>query len=113
MCDRFPPPPTTKLAVFYKGGFQGEFTINATGPAISKKWDLQEAQLRSRLEEWGVTKDIDLFEFQRVGVAQQNPKSQLSATAYLRIFVQAPKAETIRKVLEAWLYNAMQHFPGT
>lgn len=41
-----------------------------------------------------------------------NPKSQLGATTYLRIFVQAAKAETIRAVLYGVTYNFMQHFPG-
>lgn len=107
-----PPPPTTKLAVFYKGGFQGEMTFNATGYAVNQKYDLQEAQLRNKLEEWGLTKHIDLLELQRVGVAEPNPRNQLSATTYLRIFVQAAKAETIKAVTYGITYNFMQHFPG-
>ncbi|KAI1858930.1 hypothetical protein JX265_005760 [Neoarthrinium moseri] len=106
------PPPTTKLAVFYKGGYQGEMTINATGYATELKYDLQEAQVRSKLEEWGIMKKIDLLEFQRVGVPELNPRSQLAATSYLRIFVQAAQADTIRAVLYGITYNFMQHFPG-
>ncbi|KAI0409343.1 hypothetical protein F4802DRAFT_244909 [Xylaria palmicola] len=100
-----PPPPTTKLAVFYRGGWQGEHTVNATGYATGHKYDLQEAQLRTQLEEWGVMKDIDVLEFQRVGVPQDDPRSQLAATTYLRIFVQAPRAETVRRVHQAFWYN--------
>lgn len=107
-----PPPPTTKLAVFYTGGFQGEFTLNATGYATRLKYDLQEMQLRSRLEEWGVMKDIDLLEFQRVGVPEENPRSQLAATTSLRIYVQARKPETVPRVLQAYFYDFMQHFAG-
>lgn len=107
-----PPPPTTKLAVFYRGGYQGELIFNATGYAVSQKYDLQEAQLRSKLEEWGLMKHIDLLELQRVGVPQQNPRSQLAATTCLRIFVQAAKSETIKAVLYGLTYNFMQHFPG-
>ncbi|KAI1125252.1 DUF1446-domain-containing protein [Nemania abortiva] len=108
----YPPPPTTKLAVFYHGGWQGELTLNATGYATHYKYDLQETQMRTQLEEWGVMKDIDLLEFQRVGVPQENPRSQLAATTYLRVFAQAQHAETIRRVYQAFLYNFMQHFPG-
>ncbi|KAI1339888.1 DUF1446-domain-containing protein [Xylariaceae sp. FL0016] len=110
--EGFPPPATTKLAVFYRGGWQGELTVNATGYAVEKKYDLQEAQLRTQLSDWDVLKDIDLLEFQRVGVAATNPKTQLSATTYLRIFVQAQKAETVTKVHDAWIYVFMQHFAG-
>ncbi|KAI0414273.1 hypothetical protein F5X98DRAFT_254982 [Xylaria grammica] len=107
-----PPPPTTKLAVFYRGGWQGEFTVNATGYATKHKYDLHEAQMRTQLDEWGVTKDIDLLEFQRIGVPQENPQSQLEATTYLRVFIQAQRPETIRRVNQALWYNFMQHFAG-
>ncbi|KAI1504030.1 DUF1446-domain-containing protein [Biscogniauxia marginata] len=108
----YPPPPTTKLAMFYHGGYQGELTVNATGYATSEKYDLEEAQLRAQLDEWDITKDIDRLEFQRVGVPQENPRTQLAATTYLRIFVQAAEAETVKRVLRAWYYTFMQHFPG-
>ncbi|KAH6643289.1 hypothetical protein BKA67DRAFT_665109 [Truncatella angustata] len=107
-----PPPPTTKLAVFYKGGFQGELTVNATGYAVDQKYDLQEAQLEDKIKEWGLMKHVDLIEFQRVGIPQPNPKSQLAATTYLRIVIQAAKADTIKAVLYGIMYNFMQHFPG-
>ncbi|KAI1437340.1 DUF1446-domain-containing protein [Xylaria sp. CBS 124048] len=107
-----PPPPTTKLAVFYRGGWQGEHTLNATGYATKHKWNLQETQMRRQLEEWDVTKDIDLLEFQRVGVPQEDPRSQLASTTSMRIFVQAQSAEAVRSVLKAFGHNFMQHFPG-
>ncbi|RYC61326.1 hypothetical protein CHU98_g4903 [Xylaria longipes] len=107
-----PPPPTTKLAVFYRCGWQGEHTINATGYAMKHKYDLQEAQMRTQLEEWGVMKDIDLLEFQRIGVPQENPRSQSAATTYLRIFVQTQRAEIVRQVHRAFWYNFMQHSAG-
>jgi hypothetical protein len=87
-------------------------TINATGLAISKKFDLFEAQLRSKLDEWSLTGDLDVLEFQRVGTVQQDPPSQLAATAYLRLFAQAAKAKTIHKLREAYAWNGMQHFAG-
>ncbi|KAI1161974.1 DUF1446-domain-containing protein [Nemania serpens] len=108
----YPPPPTTKLAVFYRGGWQGEHTLNATGYATKHKYDLQECQMRTQLEEWGVMKDIDVLEFQRIGVPQENPQSQLAATTSLRIFVQAQSAETVQCVHKALWYIFMQHFAG-
>ncbi|TGJ79634.1 hypothetical protein E0Z10_g9132 [Xylaria hypoxylon] len=108
----YPPPPTTKLAVFYRGGWQGEFTVNATGYATKHKYDFHEAQLRTQLDEWGVMKDIDLLEFQRIGVPQENPRSQLEATTSLRLIIQTQHRETIRRFHQAIWHNFMQHFPG-
>ncbi|KAK8135480.1 hypothetical protein PG984_003420 [Apiospora sp. TS-2023a] len=108
----YPPPPTTKLAVFYRGGYQGEHTMNAVGYATPQKYDMLEAQVRNQLREWKCEKEIDVLEFQRVGVPQTNPRSQLKATTYLRIFVQAATADAVRQVFAAWAYNFMQHFPG-
>jgi hypothetical protein len=61
----YPPPPTTKLAVFYKGGFQCELVINATGINTDKKFDLQELQIKSKLSEWGYLDKFDILDFQR------------------------------------------------
>lgn len=107
-----PPPPTTKLAIFYRAGYQAELTINGCGYAIDKKYDLQEMQLRSKLEDFGVLKDFDILDFQRVGVPQENPKSQLQSTSYLRIFAQARKQETLGELLRAFGWNGMAHFAG-
>lgn len=108
----FPPPPTTKLAVFYKAGYQCEMTMNATGYATSKKYDLYEAQTRAKLEEWGILDQFDVLEFQRAGCPETNPNTQMAATTYCRVFVQAPKQETLYKFLKASSFNGMQHFAG-
>lgn len=106
----FPPPPTTKLAVFYKAGYQCELLLNACGYATSKKWDLQEAQMRKKLKDWNV--QLEVLDFQRVGTAMQNPDSQLASTTYLRIFAQDRDAATLGKVMQAWMDNSMAHFAG-
>lgn len=107
-----PPLPTTKLAVFYRAGYQAELLFNATGYATSKKWDLQEAQLRGKLEEWGELKNLDVLDFQRVGVPAANPRFQLESTTYLRIFAQSKNPKTIEMVGKAWSFNSMAHFAG-
>ena len=107
-----PPPPTTKLAVFYKGGYQCELLLNATGYATAKKFALQEAQLRSKFKEWGVLDQFDILDFQWVGRPEQNPSCQLASTTYLRIFAQARDRNVLAKLLPAWVTNAMQHFSG-
>ncbi|EMD91411.1 hypothetical protein COCC4DRAFT_188618 [Bipolaris maydis ATCC 48331] len=108
----YPPPPTTKLAVFYRGGYQCEMVMNATGYATDWKYDYQEAQIRSKLEEWDLTKHFDILDFQRVGRPMENPDCQLASTTYLRIFAQAKDAGTLGKLLQAWMYNGMAHFAG-
>lgn len=108
----FAPPPTTKLAVFYRDGFQAEILLNATGYATEWKWDYQELQLRNKLNEWGVTQKLDVLDFQRVGVPEPNPKSQLSSTTYLRVFVQGQDAADVGKLIPAFMYNGMAHFAG-
>ncbi|KAF3111029.1 hypothetical protein TWF569_007754 [Orbilia oligospora] len=106
----YPPPATTKLAVFYRAGYQSEFLLNATGYATDHKWDYQEAQVRSKLEDWGVK--LDVLDFQRVGVPKENPDSQLSSTTYMRIFAQARNPTALGKVMAAWMWNGMAHFAG-
>jgi hypothetical protein len=109
---RYLPPPTTKLAIFYEGSYQCEMLFNATGYATSHKWDMQEAQLRSKLDEWGVTSQLDVLDFQRVGVPMENPTSQIASTTYLRIFAQAKAPEILGRVPAAWAFNGMAHFAG-
>ncbi|KAI0427181.1 DUF1446 domain-containing protein [Xylaria sp. FL1042] len=108
----YPPPATTKLAVFYRGGYQCEMLLNATGFATNWKWDYQEAQFKGRLEEWGVLEKLDVLDFQRVGVPKENPDSQLSSTTYLRIFAQSKDAGAVGQVVKAWVFNGMAHFAG-
>ncbi|KAJ0413470.1 hypothetical protein BJY00DRAFT_306309 [Aspergillus carlsbadensis] len=81
----YPPPSTTKLA---------------------------EAQIKSKLEEWGVLKDFNILNIQRVSVPKENPNSQLASTTYCRIFAQARDAKTLGKVGMAWMFNGMAHFAG-
>ncbi|KAG2412980.1 hypothetical protein HFD88_010539 [Aspergillus terreus] len=106
-----PPPPTTKLAVFYQGGYEAELLLNATGYATSKKWDLIEKQLRHFIPN-DVLDDLETLEFQRVGVPAPNPKSQLESTTYLRIFIASPSARSVRAVSMAMKDISLKHFSG-
>ena len=107
----YPPPPTTKLAIFYKAGYQCEILINASGYATEHKWDVQEAQTRKKLADWGAK--LDVLDFQRVGLPMTNPDSQLASTTYLRIFAQSTDRSAVAKVTGAWNFNFMAHFPGS
>jgi hypothetical protein len=107
-----PPPPTTKLAVFYRGGYQSEILINACGYATDHKWAIQEAQIRDTLKRWGVLEKLDVLDFQRVGVPMNNPDSQLASTTYMRIFAQAKQEAIVKTVPGAFGFNFMAHFAG-
>ncbi|KAL4894863.1 DUF1446 domain-containing protein [Aspergillus ambiguus] len=106
-----PPPPTTKLAVFYRGGYEAELLLNATGYATSRKWDLIEKQLRHFVPK-EVLDDLETFEFQRIGVPSPNPKSQLQSTTYLRIFIAARSARSVAAVSTTMRDISLKHFSG-
>lgn len=58
------PPPTTKAAIFYRGGYQCSLLLNATGYGTEQKWRLLETQLRNLLEKRGQLNKFDDFDFQ-------------------------------------------------
>ncbi|MCJ1396817.1 hypothetical protein MMC11_000007 [Xylographa trunciseda] len=108
----YPPPPTTKLAIFYRGGFQCELNMNATGYATERKYQLQETQIRTKLKQLGVAEDFDTLEFQRCGIPEPDPQSQLASTTYLRIFAQAKEQATLGQLIKVITYFFMQHYSG-
>lgn len=60
-----PPPPTTKLAIFYHGGFEAQFLLNATGYATAEKWQFCEKQIRYGLKVAAVPESaFQLLDFQ-------------------------------------------------
>ncbi|KAL5003476.1 hypothetical protein BDV10DRAFT_180601 [Aspergillus recurvatus] len=105
------PPPTTKLAVFYQGGYEAEILLNATGYATSKKWDLLEKQIRHFLPD-SVRKELETLEFQRIGTPSPNPISQASSTTYLRIFIASHSSHAVGAVGLALRNISLKHFSG-
>lgn len=86
--------------------------------ATKEKYDLFEAQIKNSLKNWGVLDKFDVLEFQRqvdsiphqaafpnasfrAGIPQPNASSQLAATTYLRVFVQAVEKMTLFMFLKA------------
>ncbi|KAJ4336021.1 hypothetical protein N0V87_005742 [Didymella glomerata] len=107
-----PPPPTTKLAVFYRAGYQSEIVVNATGYGTAEKFELFERMLRFGLKRLGILDKFDVLEFQRIGVPETNPKSQLRSTTYLRIFAEASDANVNLGLASLLGEFAMQHYSG-
>ncbi|KAL3445056.1 DUF1446-domain-containing protein [Aspergillus insuetus] len=92
-----PPPPTTKLAVFYTGGYEAEILLNATGYGTTQKWDLVEKQIRHFLPE-SALEQLETLEFQRIGTPAPDPKTQTSSTTYLRIFIASQNPQAVAAV---------------
>ncbi|OJD19256.1 hypothetical protein AJ78_00786 [Emergomyces pasteurianus Ep9510] len=107
-----PPPPTTKLAIFYRGGYESQLLINATGYGTDKKWELFEKQIRFGLAKSGYADKFQFLEFQVIGTPAVDPPSQFKSTTYCRIFAQAGDAETVMALPKAMSEFAMQHFSG-
>ncbi|KAJ8105391.1 hypothetical protein OPT61_g10207 [Boeremia exigua] len=107
-----PPPPTTKLAVFYRAGYQSEIVVNATGYGTAEKFELYERMLKFGLKRLGILDKFDVLEFQRIGVPESNPKSQLRSTTYLRIFAEASDANVNLGLTSLLGEFAMQHYSG-
>ena len=107
-----PPPSTTKLAIFYHAGYQSEIVINATGYGTGAKYDLYEHTLKHGLRRLGLLEKFDVLEFQRIGVPEPNPKSQLRSTTYLRVFAEAADEKTNLGLAAVMAEFAMQHFSG-
>ncbi|CAI7586626.1 unnamed protein product [Penicillium pancosmium] len=106
-----PPPPTTKCAIFYQGGYEAQLLLNATGYGTPKKWDLLEKQLRHFIPA-DIMNDLETLEFQRVGVTAQNPSSQLHSTTYLRVLSTSRKQSAVIAVAKAMGNISLKHFSG-
>lgn len=60
-----PPPPTTKLAIFYRAGWQSEIVVNATGYGTEEKFELWERMIKFGLKRKGLLDKFDILEFQQ------------------------------------------------
>lgn len=107
-----PPPPTTKLAIFYRAGYQSEIVVNATGYGTAEKFDLWERMIKFGLKRIGILDKFDVLEFQRLGVPESNPRSQLRSTTYCRIFAEASDADVNLGLASLLGEFAMQHYSG-
>jgi hypothetical protein len=59
-----PPPPTTKAAIFYRGGYQSQLVLNAAGYGTDQKWKLLETQVRNGIKQSGLDNKLALLDFQ-------------------------------------------------
>lgn len=106
-----PPPPTTKLAIFFQGGYEAQSLANFAGYSSRRKYKLYETQIRQRLKEMNMSDAFDILEFQVVGSPKQNPQYMMESTTYTRIFAQAKTPEPL-SALKLLLADNTQQKPS-
>ncbi|KDN62535.1 hypothetical protein CSUB01_02252 [Colletotrichum sublineola] len=104
------PPPTTKVGITAKGGYQAEAHYFLCGLDIREKAALFERQLRHVLDE----ESFSCLKFRTNGSCPVNPANQDAATVDLRVFAQARDKEALSqsKFLKPIVDNIMQSYPG-
>ncbi|PYI11836.1 DUF1446-domain-containing protein [Aspergillus sclerotiicarbonarius CBS 121057] len=107
-----PPPPTTKVGITARGGFQAEATWFLVGLDIDAKARMLEAQIRHLLSPY--SSKFTALHFSTLGSATPNPKDQDSATVCFRIVAQARHADDLSPMhfLRHIVDNIMQGYPG-
>ena len=106
------PPPTTKIGITAKGGYQAEAHWFICGLDIQDKARMIEAQARHMLKPY--SDKFTKLEFSLNGSAAEDARSQKAATVDFRIFVQAPKAEDIgpSKFCRPVIDPILESYPG-
>lgn len=104
-----PPPPTTKVAVFGKIGYQVVNTVFVTGLDIDEKVDLLRAQISRNLPQ-GIT-ELDIT---RIGSPAADPETQWEATAGVRVMATARDREPLERFDAAGRLGSLylQSIPG-
>lgn len=107
-----PPPPTTKVGITARGGFQAEVWWFLTGLDIEDKARMFEAQTRRVLAPF--SKAFTSLKFDTLGASLPDASSQNRATVPFRIVAQARNADDLgpRKFAKPISDNIMQGYPG-
>ncbi|KAL4946769.1 hypothetical protein BDV06DRAFT_208420 [Aspergillus oleicola] len=107
-----PPPPTTKVGITARGGYQAEASYFLVGLDINAKARMLEAQIRHLLAPY--SSKYTALRFSTLGSAPEDPSTQNSATVTFRVIVQARHADDIapNSFLRHITDNIMQGYPG-
>jgi hypothetical protein len=103
-----PPPPTAKLAIFTRGGWQAELSAFCVGLEIEDKVHMLRTQVLRELDVSQYTK-VDITAY---GTAATDPNTQAESTVMIRMFVQANTKAAIERFRHAIHYNGMQGYCG-
>ncbi|KAF2145784.1 uncharacterized protein K452DRAFT_356161 [Aplosporella prunicola CBS 121167] len=106
------PPPTTKVGITAKGGYQAEVHWFLVGLDIEAKARMMEVQIRRLMKPY-----MDRYSkltFTINGSCTDNPRDQNAATVDFRIFAQAPDMEALKPeaFLRPCLDPIMEAYPG-
>lgn len=106
------PPPTTKVGITAKGGFQAEVHWFFVGLDVPQKAQMIEAQVRLALEPY--RHRFSLLRFTLTGTSLEDPQDQNSATVDFRIFAQTRSEEDLSplKFFRPIADQIMQGYPG-
>lgn len=106
------PPPTTKVGITARGGFQAEMRWFLVGLDTAAKGRMLEAQIRKAMGSHA--NKFTVLDFTLNGTAAENPEDQNSATVDFRILAQARKAEDLAppKFAKLIIDQCMQTYPG-
>lgn len=104
------PPPTTKVGITARGGYQAEVHYFLCGLDIAEKATMLETQVRHLLD---VSK-FHTLKFRTTGSCPSNPSSQDAATVDFRIFAQSldESALSVANFLRPCTDVIMQSYPG-
>ncbi|KAI9667792.1 MAG: hypothetical protein M1821_000611 [Bathelium mastoideum] len=107
-----PPPPTTKVGITAKGGYQAEVHWFLVGLDIDAKARMMEAQIRRMLHPY--SDRFSKLAFTKNGTCPPDPTNQNAATVDFRVFAQAPKEEYISPqcFLRPCIDPIMEGYPG-
>ena len=89
----YPAPPTTKVGITAKGGYQAEFHFYLTGLDIEEKAKMIERQTLKAMGDYA--KEFTCLKFQIAGAVPEDPQTQNEATVDLRIFAQTQNADML------------------
>ncbi len=116
-----PPPPTTKVGVTARGGYQAEFHFYITGLDAAEKAAMMEAQVRTLIGPDDLAK-FSLLEFHCAGSPRADADSQDAATVDLRVVAQSAHRELLaddlvgadRATFASYcIENLSQGYPGS
>ncbi|PKY06075.1 DUF1446-domain-containing protein [Aspergillus campestris IBT 28561] len=107
-----PPPPTTKVGITARGGYQAECVWFLVGLDIDAKARMLEAQIRRLLAPY--SSKFTALNFSTLGGMVEDPRDQNSATVTFRVVAQARQAEDLAPAnfLRHLTDNIMQGYPG-
>jgi hypothetical protein len=116
-----PAPPTTKVGITAKGGYQAEFHFFLTGLDIEEKAKMVERQTLAAMGEHA--KKFTCLKFQLCGTVPKDPQSQDEATVDMRIFAQTKDADLLSagamvdsdrgSFARFCIENLLQGYPGS